>query len=618
MGICLDVSSKYVSRFPLPTKISQEEFKQFRGATCLYEYGNRWYEIKVEGLNDMSADELTLPNGLSLFEEVHRAAGAHKSQNLLTLPKDCSVLIYYTTFREPRNVPSGLCRLTYGTNHPNIRHLHSRTIKQPHLRRREIRFVVDRYFRDLTFGTQRIDISQEPVAVENRQFEVPDLLFGNNNILSVRNSENSTSVSLEDLGAKKKELLYSDKAGPFTKKPFDRQYLMLPRSVSESFGKVLEQDIKSEVQLLFQGGETSYSPVPIIYDDSVQKGIYTIGKQIINAVEDDEAIPGFALVMIPEIKSKRMRKEDELGNLVMCELHKREIYASVIHTTVSSASFESVHKENEGIGWMLVSDRRQQSRYKGYIKNVVLNKILILNSFWPFVLKTPLHGDLIIGIDVKNNTAGFTTIHKNGRDISFDFSETSDKEELTEEHIRSKIVEIIRKEQSLSFSILKEIVIHRQGRLFPQEKEGILEALERLKRLQLIPADCQCTFVEIRTTSRVPFRLFNVSTRVDAQREWIDNPTIGTYVCDLSDDAFVCNTGSPYMHAGTTKPLHIIKEGPLSIENVLEDVFFLSNLTFTKIDDCARQPLSVKMTDIRLREIAGEYDLDALRFGEEE
>jgi hypothetical protein len=56
----------------------------------------------------------------------------------------------------------------------------------------------------------------------------------------------------------------------------------------------------------------------------------------------------------------------------------------------------------------------------------------------------------------------------------------------------------------------------------------------------------------------------------------------------------------------------------MPLENAVEDVFYLANLTWTKIDDCSRQPLSVKMNDIRLREIAGEYDRDALRFAEEE
>jgi hypothetical protein len=51
----------------------------------------------------------------------------------------------------------------------------------------------------------------------------------------------------------------------------------------------------------------------------------------------------------------------------------------------------------------------------------------------------------VIGIDVKNNTAGFTVIHKNGDKLSFYDSVSEQKEQLTREHVRSKINEIITK-----------------------------------------------------------------------------------------------------------------------------------------------------------------------------
>ncbi len=54
------------------------------------------------------------------------------------------------------------------------------------------------------------------------------------------------------------------------------------------------------------------------------------------------------------------------------------------------------------------------------------------------------------------------------------------------------------------------------------------------------------------------------------------------------------------------------------MKEVIEDIFYLSNLTWTKVDDCLRLPISIRMTDIRLREFAGEYDVNALRFGEED
>ncbi len=40
---------------------------------------------------------------------------------------------------------------------------------------------------------------------------------------------------------------------------------------------------------------------------------------------------------------------------------------------------------------------------------------VLLNCRWPFVLAEPLHADLTIGIDIKNNTAGFSFVFKAGQ-----------------------------------------------------------------------------------------------------------------------------------------------------------------------------------------------------------
>jgi len=622
IGICVDISSKYVSRYPLPVNISRNDFRKYKGLNCLYEYGDSWYEIKIGGLNDLNASEVILPDGTSLFEDVHRKAGSRKSPNLLSLPGDCSVLTYYTSRGEQRNVPSGLCRLTYGTDHPHVSGFHSKTIKPPHIRRKEIQSFVDKYFRNLKFGSNEIVLSDKPITVNARRIEIPDLEFGNGKILSVRGSPNSIHTSLEDFGRKKKKLIYSDEAGLFVKKPFDRQYFILPNSIYDSFGKEFIKDIENEVHQLFSSEDgISYSPIVIPYDDdSVQKSVYNLGREVIKAVEESDAKAGYGLAMIPEMHSKRIRKEDELANLIMRELRERDIYVSIIHTTVPTDSYEYGTLEDESEGWKLVEDFKQQGVFKGYVRNVVLNKILLLNSFWPFALKTTLNADLTIGIDVKNNVVGFTLIYKTGAEIKFRSSESGQKEQLSKNHMRSKIVEILRGDkETLVSKNIKNIVIHRQGKLFPQEKEGIVEALNILATEGLIQQNYQCTFVDLKMTSRIPVRLFRVESVPGSQREFVDNPIIGIYYPLSENEAFICNTGPPFMHKGTTKPLHVVKiDGNMLLELILEDIFYLSNLTWTKVDDCSRDPLSIKMIDIRLREVAGEYDRDALEFSESE
>jgi len=614
IGICVDVHSKYIARYTLPTDINRDNFTQYQGIRCLYEYGNRWYEININGLQDSNVSELEISiDGKNLFDHVHDKAGSHKSQSLRELPKDCSVLFYYTREGEIRNVPSGLCRRVYGTWHPEIQSIHRYTRKPPHVRRKQIKYIVARFFSDLHINNVKIRL-QEPLQYPEEQILLPDLEFSNNKVLSVRGT-GSENVEVDEYPRKKKSLLYSESAGIYTKKLFDKQYIIFPKSVLDTFGENVIADIKSEVNKIFINNvHIVYDPIIIAYDDSVQKSVPRIGKSILDAIKENDVDYGYGLVMIPELPSKRMIKEDELANLVLRESRKRRLFVSIMHIKTSKDSYDFDQHSQK---WRLSKDSRVRSTYRGYIHNVVLNKILLLSSYWPFILKTRLNSDLVIGIDVKGNTTGFTVIPQSGEKLRFIDSTSDQKEQLSRDHLRKKIHDIIVEEQRLEKRDIKNIVIHRQGTLFPGEKEGIQDALNLLSSQGIIDKNFTCTFVEIRSSSRMRYRLFKVEDSPWRQEDYITNPEIGTYRIITENEAFICNTGTPYKHGGTTNPLHILKHGHLPIKEVIEDVFYLSNLTWTKIDDCSRLPISVKFADIRLRESAGDYDSDALRFDEE-
>ncbi len=613
LGICVDVTNKYIAREYLPTEIDRNFFnRSCRGNKCLYEYGKIWYEFKIQSLNDLKANEFRLPGGSNLFEDVHNKAGKYKTPSLLALPNDCSVVTYYNTRDEARHAPSGLCKLTYGTNNPEVKKLHKYTIKPPHKRRNEINFIINNYFKDLEFSQKGISLSNTPYLIPSRYFNFPDLKFGNKKRLSTKNRTNSIRTTIEEYGRKKRELLYSEDAGLYNKeKILDRQYILLPKSISKTYGPQFINDIKLMFQRLYtHDSDLIYSPDVLYYNDSVQKNVYRLGQEIIKTVEENQIPFGFGLVMIPIIKSKYSSKEDELANLVMKELRDRDLYVSVIHTRILKDSY-NIHTDSNGkLNCKIISDNKMLKKYKGYLQNVILNKILITNNYKPFILGTLLSADLIIGIDVKNETAGFTAINKTSDIIFFDNSQSQNKEQLGKNEVRSKIYQIINNEKD--FHNIENIVIHRQGKIFPPEKEGINLALKQLAEKDIISPNFNCTFVELRTTSRIPYRQFFIKTNASNYGESVYNPRIGSYFILSDEEGYLCNTGFPYYHKGTTNPLHILKEGPLNINLVLKDVFYTSNLTWTKIDYCSRLPITVKLNDIRLREIAGEYDQDAL------
>ena len=106
-------------------------------------------------------------------------------------------------------------------------------------------------------------------------------------------------------------------------------------------------------------------------------------------------------------------------------------------------------------------------------------------------------------------------------------------------------------------------------------------------------------------------RLFNVSFRSGGFR--VENPQIGNYCIIDKSEGYLCSTGRAFPHGGTVQPLHVRHiEGPMLILQCLEDVFYLTCLTWTRPEDCSRFPITVKLNDRFLSEEATDFDENAL------
>ena len=140
----------------------------------------------------------------------------------------------------------------------------------------------------------------------------------------------------------------------------------------------------------------------------------------------------------------------------------------------------------------------------------------------------------------------------------------------------------------------------------------MLDAFSELSKEGIVSEDYECSIIEIPKSSSMPIRFFDISKGY--QSEQVDNPIIGTYKT-FDNHVYLATTGRPYRIRGTARPIHFIKRyGNMSLDKILKDFFYLTNLTWTKIDDCARLPITIKITDIRLREEAGEYEEDKYNF----
>jgi hypothetical protein len=425
----------------------------------------------------------------------------------------------------------------------------------------------------------------------------------------VRGTPGTTYVSIEQLGEQRRDALFDRKIGPHANKPLEKQYLVLPESVINSHGTAFIADLSRTVNALYPQ-ELPYDPEVIPYNDLGPKTYGEQGRAILNAVDEHRPIPGYGIVMLHETVDRKNHEHDQLAAMIMRKLRDRGIYVSVIHTSMTTACYHQPPGQTE---YQALPDK--QGKLNGYLRNVALTKVLLTNERWPFVLATPLHADLTIAIDVLANTACFTLIGKQGPTIRSITKTSTQKERLSKKQVRQVVHDAISDEASTGS--IQNVVIQRDGRLFSTEKAGIKDAIASLKQVGILPEGCSATLIEIPESGAASVRVFSVHTAIGGQ-ERTNNPPIGAYFVLNEHETYLCTTGQEYRHPGTTRPLHVrYIEGTMSMEHVLEDVYALSNLTWTRPEDCTREPITIKLGDIRLREHAGKFDPDAISYEEE-
>lgn len=612
LALRVHVANKYVSRAPLPARLTHDNFAEWKSRHFIYHFGHRWYEIRAFGLSDMNVMEYPIPTNdgwKPLLEYVVEQSRKPIPPELVQVPDDGSVVSYLDQRRDERGVPAALCYQVYGAHDPGMEYLHRKSLIPPHARRYLTLDFVRQYLTSLRFGGAKIEVDTEPIAVPARMFNIPDFRFGNGTVLSVRGSKGALNVGLDRLGVTRAALLRDPKVGFYHREPLDRQYLVLPQSVHESYGARFIEDLRNAVDDMYPQ-EHGYDLEIVTYNDRVKKTFAHQGNAIMEAVRAKCRKPGYAVVMIHHTSAKALREEDQLAAMVTRELRDLNIVAAVIHSAMGRESYVLGRGRNGQPEYFPRESARK--RLSGYLRNVALNKVLLTNQRWPFVLETPLHADITIGIDVKHNTAGLIVMGRNGEKLRALCRESRQKERLREDQTEKYLVEIINEEAASRDRPARVIAVHRDGKAFPSEIKGARKAIEYLKKAGVIDADATLTIFEIAKSQQAPARFFEVSER-DGEC-LVDNPQIGLYRI-VGDDGYLCTTGRAFPRAGTVEPLHVRRvEGPLSLEDGLEDVFGLSTLALTKPDDCTRYPVTIKLNDRLLGEQATAYDADALEF----
>ena len=597
IGLCVDVHSKLIYRRSLPTHLDRQAFQRWKGSHVIYHFGLNWYEVALAEFSAFNVSQYKFPmNGGSaiLYDYILSECDKPLPTEIANLPKDSSTVVYSDNRDEKRGAAAALCYPVAGNDDMRAQREFPSLAIPPHIRAQLIQAFVGQYLQRLKFGNTELRLDTKPMATTPKLFPVPDLEFGCNTILSTRGTPGAVQVSLDELGRKRMSLLKDKNVGFFVSTPLDNFYFFMPQSVHETFGPVFLKSLCATTDDLFPQAH-AFEPRLVVYPDR-GKNFTQLSQAIFDKAATDCERGGYAVVMIPEFQRRRPRAEDTSAAFIIQQLRARsDLFASIIHTTVGTQSY--VARSGSDGRTSYVPDVRSEGKLSGYFRGVAINKILLLNQKWPFVLATPMHADAVVGIDVKGNMAGFVVTNKLGNTIVPFHKKSQQKEKLMAKQCREYFYEIINRLAEQTEVLIKNIVVHRDGQLYDTETKGINLALQQLKDEELVDPETAITFVEIPKSAPAPLRLFAISIKGNGDR-YIDNPQAGNYYLLSETEGFVCTTGRAFGHKGTAKPLHVIKKsGPLSLEQCLQDIFSLSCLAWTRPEDCSRDPITIKLND---------------------
>ena len=320
--------------------------------------------------------------------------------------------------------------------------------------------------------------------------------------------------------------------------------------------------------------------------------------------------------MIHDPIDRQLRKSDQLAAYAVRALRRDcDITAAVIHTATGTECYEQ--PPHGSLAYRPRADKR--GKLDGYLRNVALNKVLLTNEKWPFVLAQKMHADLTIGVDVKSHFAGFIAVGKGGAYISATQGmECRQPEQVSDAEFRKLMVATVQEYVRATGDLARTIVIHRDGRMFESELRGAKAAFDYLCAEGLLAPNAAFSCLEIGKTSLTSLRLFDIS-RNGNPKPFVRNPQVGDYFISSAEEGYICATGRAFPRDGTVCPLHVRKIfGAMSLEQLLEDVYWLTTLTWTRPEDCTRYPITIKLNDRRLFEDAGEFDENAINLHEEE
>jgi len=442
----------------------------------------------------------------------------------------------------------------------------------------------------VSYADRSLRTSQDHYSGPRTVFVPPRLQFGANFTLQIPEGESQGEALDEAIihwGSRKMPALYAQ--GPFHFEPVPDPILLYPSSLDrgsrEEFIRALSGEIQRQTgrALAFQS-QRSYPIGP------GQRG----GSSLLAEASKIPAEAGRHLVVVI--------LWDQLKDRVHGDL--KEIFKA----TYSQCVTETVAVDVA---------RRSTSRWPSRLRNVAL-AILTEAGGQPWVLTDPLNGDVHIGIDVLFGRVGYNFLYDIGgrkvfRESGWATQGGRAKEAIKRLELSQKLVTGFRKVAASSGRI-RCAVIHRDGRWWPSESQGLKHALAQAKVEGLLDAGFTYVVVEVRK-HHAPVRLLTQAS--EAGRVLLRNPLPGSYLA-LDDHRLVlATTGRPGTWdsaggrtAGTLLLNVVESNGAVNLMSIGEDAYKLTHLNWSAPDIELSLPVTIRWADEALRETLQPPDVD--------
>jgi len=388
---------------------------------------------------------------------------------------------------------------------------------------------------------------------------IPALVFGDGQVAKIGNYERTNDFKTNCLR----------QYGPFEKPTIMETCLIYRADFNRDTIFEFYNDLKDYMQKYYR---TLLSPKP---KEIATKDYYDLSMKI--AEYRDRMKTSFFILFLP---SKEAPEYDYL---------KAELPAPSQAISIDNVNLKDAVKK------VMDTEIRNKmlARYYGIVLTMATG-IFVQAGGLPWVLGDALHGDCHIGIDIGGKEAKVACygylFDKQGRIVGTDIGAVQTGEIVESSRIKMAVKKLLSK---IKHQEGMKIIIYRDGRLLQEERQGIIEAVE-----SIIEPDIRQTLnlsvVEIR--KNVPFRLFKKEDR------FIRNPLMGSFALIDENRGILCTTGYPLIRGRVAQPLliqFVNLYGQVDIENVLKDIFYLSELNWIAGDKPTKLPIVIKLAENR-------------------